>query len=74
MSRAKGMSAPARDEPDEQALSDEERAARAVVELPEREALSVAFPLAGPLSLGGVAKGAEAVADPIDDVAIDPAT
>jgi len=43
-----------------------------IVDLPEREALSVAFPLAGPLSLVGAAKGAEAAAESVDDAVIDP--
>jgi hypothetical protein len=72
MSRSKRMRAPSGAEPEEQGISAEEREARAVVQLPEREALSVAFPLAGPLSLGGVGRDAEAVGDSMDDAAIDP--
>jgi len=71
MARSQRPNAPAIDEP-EQGLSREELEAMEIMALPEREALSVAFPLAGALSLGGISKGADAVADSIDDPAIDP--
>jgi hypothetical protein len=64
-------SAPAVDEPQHQ-LAPEELEAKEIVQLPAREALSVAFPFVGALSPVGVAKGAEAVADSVDDAAIDP--
>ena len=58
------------DAPSDQ-LSAEELAAREIVQLPEREALSVAFPLVGPLGLAGGAKGAETIADSLEDAAVD---
>ncbi len=58
----------------EHGLAPEEREARVVVQLPEREALSVAFPFLGALSPMGAAKGAETVAESIDDAAVDPST
>jgi len=63
--------APAVEKPQHDPIA-EELEAKIVVQLPEREALSVAFPLAGPLSGAGVTKGAQAVADALDDVVIGP--
>jgi hypothetical protein len=75
MTRSRKAGAPVVDE-SQQGLTSEELEAKEVVQLPEREALSVAFPFATPVSPFGVAKGAEAVADTVsgvaDDAAIDP--
>jgi len=51
--------------------SAEELAAREVVQLPEREALSVAFPLVGPLGVTVGARGTETIADSLEDAVIE---